>query len=156
GGNAFTPGFGTRERESREDATTADDLFSLGCAMLALLVPSHVNIAIIPDFASRALRHLEADFRLPRQYSAIVTKLLAQAPEPYDLAAIAECLASMLVDSAPSPCSPGIVDPQRHAADLDSLLEFNCHVIDLEHAWRPMPFDPDGVGPMSFDHGLLG
>jgi tRNA A-37 threonylcarbamoyl transferase component Bud32 len=156
GHNAFTPGFGRRERLQRGTATFSDDIIGVGAVMLALLIPSHCNLALIDDFEVRALRMLRADIGLPDRYVQPVECLLGGQP-----GALAESQALLESIDLTKVHQISVIPTAAEFAELPAMLEglvdYVEAALDIEHPWRLFPPDPGYHDVMAFfEHGAAG
>jgi serine/threonine protein kinase len=153
--NIFTEGYGRPGRHERSRAEKLDDQYALGCILLYLLAPSHINILLIDDYANLALDMLSKDYNLPPQYAQCVHQLLA--PKPVDLAALAKLLAEASyedVTALPDFAPPNFaLDLPRLYNDCVRYIESNTR---LDDDWQLFPVDTEQVFQLSFDYGVLG
>jgi serine/threonine protein kinase len=153
--NIFTEGYGRPDRHQRAKAEQLDDQYALGCILLYLHAPSHINMSLMNDYAELALDMLNNDYNLPSEYGQCVRQLLA--PESVNLDAMANRLAKVsyeqvtaLADSAPpdfDKCLPRL---------YNRIIEYIENKTNLDGDWQLFPVDTEQVIQLSFDHGVLG
>lgn len=156
GNNAFTPGYGYRERMSRKEAEPADDIVGVGAILLAVVCPSVCNLALVERLPDLVFASLEDDFGLDPAYGTAAKRLLSGEPESLD-----EALA-LLHNSDPQRAHAMGQEPRPAERDaLESFFAELCSFlrdhVDLSLSEPRFAMDPEHQQKtFALDHGLAG
>lgn len=155
--NMFTPGYGRPERMRRDDITVADDLYALGCMMLAMLAPNPTANQLAPGFAREFAAAVQQETGLPQVYVDTMLQLM-EDPQA-DLAAIADALRRA---ELPAPRARTLEqldtqpDPEFCRQAVAGILVHQDQAMDTRRADRVFPVASRLSDPMAVDRGMLG
>ncbi|WP_146084045.1 class III lanthionine synthetase LanKC [Xanthomonas albilineans] len=153
--NIYTPGFGAPDRREREVAQASDDLYALGCVLLALLAPSSVSLDIVKEYPERILAELMVDVGLPRAFKTCIESLLRDPCA--DLRECRRLLESISLDRV-TEFSIESMDSHRPnvAQVVGKAMDYMRNVMSMDHPWRPFPLGAQSVDLIAVDHGVAG
>ena len=153
--NIVTQGYARPGRDERDMANVSDDQYALGCILLYMQLPSHINMVLMPDYVDIALQMVRADFNVPSAFEECVRDLLGS--DLIDLGLCADKLEEISYDKI---CSLPTSVPSDYASvatsqKVDCVNYMKAH-FSLEEDWRIFPVDTEQVFQLSIDHGVLG
>lgn len=155
--NMFTPGYGRVERTRRDDITPADDVYALGCVMLAMLAPNPTVHQLRPAFAHEMAAAAQAETGLPQAYLDCMHRLLND-PQA-DLLACAALLRGIVwpdtVDRTLDRLCKA-ADPAFCESAVQEVLAYQDSVMDTRRSDRIFPVASRFSDPMAVDRGMLG
>jgi serine/threonine protein kinase len=156
--NLFTPGYGRHERMRRDDISAADDIYALGCMMLAMMAPNPTANQLTPHFATEFASAVQAETGLPQAYVDCMLKLLSDAQT--DLGACADALRRIEWPEqlpARSLAQFGAeADPDFYATATRGVLAYQDAVMDVRRQDRVFPVASKLSDPLAVDRGMLG
>lgn len=156
--NFYTPGFARPERLSRDCVDYPDDIYALGCVLVAMFMPSSTLLNLKQDYADVFFTALQSDIGLPPQYLECVRYLLTD-PKANLQQAVAMLLAADTVSVHAVQLNTGVqhVDVQANATLLvDDVLRYNLHHLQLDRRDRILPLGPESQHALAVDHGAAG
>lgn len=156
--NFYTPGFAKSERLSRDCVDYPDDVYALGCVLVAMFMPSSTLINLKQDYAEVFFSALQRDIGLPPQYLDCVRYLLTE-PEA-DL----QHALSLLSDADATSVHAIRLNTEVQHADvqaratvlIDDVLRYNRHHLQLDRRDRILPLGPESQHALAVDHGAAG
>ena len=153
--NIFTQGYAPPGRDERDLANASDDQYALGCILLYMQVPSHINMVLMPDYVDMALKMVGSDFNIPPAYEECVRDLLGSPL--IDLGDCADKLEDISYERISALAAKVPSDYASVAASQagDCICYMKAH-FSLDEDWRIFPVDTQQVFQLSMDHGVLG
>lgn len=156
--NFYTPGFARSDRLSRDCVEYQDDIYALGCVLVAMFMPSSTLLNLKQDYAEVFFQALEHDIGLPPQYLQCVTYLLTDSSADLDpainLLAAADVSAVHAVQLN-TKVQHGEVQ-QMAASMVENILRYNQHHLELDRRDRILPLGPECQHALALDHGAAG
>ena len=153
--NIYTPGFGRPGRRRADAPVVADDAYAMGALILAMLAPSHLMVELSDTYAQHLLEELGADIGLPSELAHAVLVLLKAEADAVEsaLAALHRVdLSTVKGFSAQVECCASDVSAEQAQA----VAGYFERLLDLRHAWRPLPLGPSATSLDSPEFGLPG
>ncbi|WP_279361519.1 class III lanthionine synthetase LanKC [Xanthomonas sacchari] len=153
--NIYTPGFCAPDRRGRDVAQASDDLYALGCVLLALLAPSSVSLDIVKDYPERVLAELMVDVGLPHAFKACIESLLRDSGA--DLLECRRLLESADMSRVTEFAVESVDSRHPDAAQLVvNGMDYMRNVMQMDHPWRPFPLGAQSSDLIAVDHGVAG
>lgn len=156
--NFYTPGFAQPDRLNRDCVEYQDDIYAMGCVLVAMFMPSSTLLNLKHDYAEAFFSALERDIGLPHQYLECIQYLLtepsANLTRAISLLAAAD---TTYVHAISLNTDIRHVTVQQNAQGMiDDILRYNRHHLQLDRRDRILPFGPECQHALALDHGAAG
>lgn len=156
--NFYTPGFAKADRLSRDCVEYHDDIYAMGCVLVAMFMPSSTLLNLKQDYADVFFQALEQDIGLPSQYLTCVRYLLnepdANLQQAIDILSAAKTAQIHAISLNTDICHAKL--QQDLQVMLDDILRYNSHHLELDRRDRILPFGPECQHALALDHGAAG
>lgn len=155
--NMFTPGYGRPERTERHGIDFADDLYALGCVMLAMLAPNPTVNQLSAGYARDFATAVQAETGLPQAYIDCMLQLL-EDPK-VELSACIAALNAISWGEARArhlDTLPAEPDIDFCSQTVQGVFRYQDQVMDVRQPERVFPVASKLSDPMAVDRGMLG
>ncbi|MGY0612271.1 class III lanthionine synthetase LanKC [Luteimonas sp. A501] len=155
--NLFTPGFGRPERLDQPGAGFVDDVYAVGCILVAMMMPNTAVMALKPSYARELLDELRRDIGLPTGYAECALGLLSGSLSLDEAAGLLEHLSTDGVvgfERPPQVAAAGLAHFCTVAAS--GVASYCLAHMDLSRSERVFPAGSRMDDAFALDQGMAG